>query len=96
MRYILLLALTFLLLQCRRESHCENAVVYRSQRCGVAWEIEWGNQRYPAQNLPQNLQRNGNRIFLHSYHFYTDPAVCPCCGHTFLVVEDAADEAICL
>jgi hypothetical protein len=88
--------LMIFLLHCSREMHCENAVVYRSQKCGVEWEIELGNQRYPAQDLPQDLQRDGNRIFLRGHHFYTDPALCPCCGYTYLVVEDAVDEAICL
>lgn len=96
MRFPFFMSLLLLFAQCRRESHCENAVVYRSQKCGVAWEIEWGGQRYPAEDLPQNLQRDGNRIFLNRYHFYTDSTVCPCCGYTFLVVENATDEAICL
>ena len=96
MRWIILLLIVTGLAVCKRETHCENATVYKSQRCGVDWEVEFEGQRYPVQNLPDDLKRDGNRIYIDSYHFYTDPRLCACCGYTYLVVDSARDEVICL
>ena len=96
MRTIVLFFLVTAMLACRRQTHCENATVFKSQRCGVEWEIEFNGDRYPAQNLADDLKRDGNRIEIYDSHFFTDPRMCPCCGYTWLVVDKAEDNLICL
>lgn len=93
---LLLLAMTLFLSTCRRAGHCENATVYKSKQCGVDWEVQFEGSRYPVQNLADELKRHRNRIEIFQHHFYTDPRLCGCCGYTWLVVDDAIDDVICL
>jgi hypothetical protein len=96
MRWILIILLLIIFGGCRRQQHCENATVYKSQLCGISWEVEYEGKRYPVQNLPDNLKIDKNRIFIESYHFYNDPRLCACCGYSYLVIDNASDDAICL
>lgn len=96
MRFSLSFCLCLPFAQCRRQSHCENATVYKSNQCGVDWEVQYEGTRYPVQNLSDSLKQNGNRIEIFTRHFYTDPRSCVCCGYTWLVIDDAVDELICL
>ncbi len=92
----LIVFMVIIFASCKRQSHCENATVYKSQLCGIDWEVEFEGKRYPVQNLPDDLKRDKNRIGIISYHLYTDSRLCACCGYTYLVVDTAADELICL
>ena len=97
MRKTLFIFITALFLfACRRSIPCENATVYKSNTCGVEWEIEFEGKRYPAMDLPDALKRDKNRIYLLAYHFYDDPRTCACCGYHYLVVETALDELTCI
>ena len=96
MRFVFLFFIIIIISSCRRQVHCENAIVYKSQQCGLDWEVEFEGKRYPVQNLSDDLKRDKNRIEIISYHFYTDPRLCVCCGYTYLVIDTAADELICL
>lgn len=95
MKWMLLFALVFFI-ACQKGKHCENATVYKSEKCGVEWELEFMGERYPADSLPVDLQRHKNKIFLESYRFFDDPRLCACCGYRWLIVEKAEDEMICL
>ena len=96
MYLFLLAAFCTFFFSCRRYSHCENALVLKSKKCGVEWEVSFEGKSYPVDSLPKALKRDKNNIFLDSYHFYNDPRLCPCCGYRWLVVERAEDEVICL
>lgn len=96
MRLLLLICVVALMVSCKRQSHCENATVYKSQLCGIEWEVEYEGKRYPVQNLPDALKRDNNRIFIDSYHFYSDPRLCVCCGYNYLVIDQAYDDLICI
>ena len=96
MRLLLLICLVILVVGCKRQSHCENATVYKSQLSGVEWEVEYEGKRYPVQNLPDTLKKDKNPIFINSYHFYSDPRLCGCCGYTYLVIDQAFDDSSCM
>jgi hypothetical protein len=96
MRLLILIFLVIIIGSCKRQSHCENATVYKSQLCGIDWEVDYEGKRYPVQNLPDDLKRDKNKIGIISYHIYIDPRTCVCCGYIFLVIDQAADELICL
>jgi hypothetical protein len=96
MRILIIIMLFVSVVACRRTSNCDNAIVYRSSKCGVEWEVEFQGQRYPVDSLPESLKRDKNSIFINQYHFYDDPRVCPCCGYRHLVVESAEEQMICI
>lgn len=91
----LMLLMATILITCRRQKHCENATVYKSQLCGVDWEVEFEGKRHPVK-LTDEMKHDRNRIFIESYHFFADPRLCGCCGYTYVVIDSAVDEAVCL
>ena len=90
---ILILALA--LAGCKKVIHCDNATIFKSSRCGVAWEAEFQGERYPVSNLPAALQIDKLKIHIEDYHFFEEPRKCPCCGYKWLIVDKVSTGVFC-
>jgi len=80
---------------CKKVIHCDNATIFKSSRCGVEWEAEFQGERYPVSNLPADLQIDKLKIHIEDYHIYEDMRMCPCCGGTWLSVDNASSGVFC-